>query len=334
MSTPFLSVIVPLYNAETYLSQSLDSILSQTFTDFELLLIDDGSTDGSAAICERYAAQDDRIRIFHKENGGLVSARQHGFPLARGEYVTFVDSDDWIAPSMYQKMCGAAKDTDADMICCGCTAVTPQKNIERRDFCAPGVYDKKALETRVYPQMLYQGSFFRYGISPQLWNKLFRRSLLEKHLFQVPLSVKLGEDALVSYICLLDAKTVCFLEECYYFYRSNVSSITHHMDKKRLAENHTLFDTFDRIMPHACMERQLLYFYAYQSLLTLPPVFRTEQETGNPFREEFLAECSYPPIRRAFRAVRIKDITGFHNKAYAFCIRHRLYHLFQLLLRH
>ncbi len=334
MSTPFLSVIVPLYNAETYLSQSLDSILSQTFTDFELLLIDDGSTDSSPAICERYAAQDDRIRIFHKENGGLVSARQHGFPLARGEYVTFVDSDDWIAPSMYQKMCGAAKDTGADMICCGCTAVTPSKNIERKDFCAPGTYDKKALETHVYPQMLYRGSFFHYGVSPQLWNKLFRRSLLEKHLFRVPLSVKLGEDALVSYIYLLNANTVCFLEECHYFYRSNVSSITHHMDKKRLSENHTLFDTFDQIMPHACMEKQLLYFYAYQCLLTLPPVFRAEQDTGKPFREEFLAECSYPPIRRAFRAVRLRDITGLHNKAYALCIRHRLYHLFRLLLRH
>lgn len=334
MSTPFLSVIVPLYNAETYLSQSLDSILSQTFTDFELLLIDDGSTDDSPAICERYAARDPRIRIFHKKNGGLVSARQHGFPQARGEYVTFVDSDDWIDPSMYQKMCGAAKSTGADMVCCGCTAVTPQKNIARRDFCAPGLYDKEALQARVYPRMLYDGSFFHFGISPQFWNKLFRRSLLEKHLFQVPLSVKLGEDALVSYSCLLDADTVCFLEECLYFYRSNVSSITHHMDKKRLSENHMLFDTFDQIMPHACMERQLLYFYAYQCLLTLPPVFRAEQEAEKPYREDFLAECGYPPIRRAFRAIRLKDITGFHNKAYALCIRHGLYRLFRLLLRH
>lgn len=334
MSTPYLSVIVPIYNVESYLAQCLDSILSQTFTDFELLLIDDGSTDGSAAICERYAAQDDRIRIFHKENGGLVSARQHGFPPARGEYVTFVDSDDWIDPSMYQKMCSAAKDTGADMVCCGYTAVTPEKNIERRDFCKPGPYNKQQLEELIYPQMLFFGSFFHYGISPSVCNKLFRRTLLEKHIYNVPLSIKLGEDALVSYICLLDSNMVCFLEESLYFYRSNVSSITHHMDKKRLSENHTLFDTFDQIMPHACMERQLLYFYAYQCLLTLPPVFRAEQETGKPFREEFLAECSYPPIKRAFHAVRLRDITGFHNKAYAFCIRHRLYLLFQLFLRH
>lgn len=109
MSTPYLSVIVPVYNVENYLAHCLDSILSQTFTDFEVLLIDDGSTDGSRAVCERYAAQDDRIRLFHKENGGLVSARQYGFPFAQGEYVTFVDSDDWIDPAMYQNLCGAAK---------------------------------------------------------------------------------------------------------------------------------------------------------------------------------------------------------------------------------
>lgn len=334
MSKPYLSVIVPIYNAESYLVQCLDSILAQTFTDFEVLLIDDGSTDSSHAICERYAAQDDRIRIFYQENSGHTAARQTGLRKALGTYIAFVDSDDWISPSMYQKMCTAAKDTDADMVCCGCTAVTPSKNIERKDFCAPALYDKEGLEKHVYPQMLFHGSFFHYGVSPQLWNKLFRRSLLEKHFFQVPLSVKLGEDALVSYSCLLDADTVCFLEDCLYFYRSNGSSITHHVDPKKLSENHTLFDTFDRIMPHPCMERQLLYYYAYQSLLILPSVFRAAHESGNPFREDFLAECSYPPIRRAFRAIHLQDITGFHNKAYTFCIRHRLYRLFRFCLRH
>lgn len=334
MSTPYLSVIVPIYNVESYLAQCLDSILAQTFTDFEVLLINDGSTDSSPAICETYAARDNRIRLFHQENSGHTAARQAGLKKALGSYVTFVDSDDWIAPSMYQKMCGAAKNSDADMICCGYTAVTPEKNIERRDFCKPGPYSKQQLEKQIYPQMLYHGSFFHYGISPSLCNKLFRRTLLEKHFYNVPLSIKLGEDALVSYICLLESDTVCFLEESLYFYRSNSSSITHNVDQKKLAENHLLFDTFERIMPHPCMERQLLYYYAYQSLLILPSVFLAEQEAGNAFREDFLAECSYPPIRRAFRAVRLKDITGFHNKAYTFCIRHRLYRLFRFLLRH
>lgn len=337
MSTPFLSIIIPVYNVEPYLACCLDSILAQTFTDLEVLLIDDGSTDASGAICDDYAKKDSRIRCFHKENGGHMSARQTGFRQASGEYVTFVDSDDWIAPSMYQTMYAAAKEYDTDVICCNYTAVTPGKEIKRLDFCSPGFYDKKQLEEKIYPNMLFSGSFFHYGISPSLCTKLFRRSLFEKHLFQVPLSLKLGEDGLAVYSCLLEASSVYFLPETFYYYRSSSSSLTHTMDRGRLAENHLLFTTYDKLIDltaHPCMEKQLLYYYAYQCLLTLPPVFRNELESVHSFKKEFLSECSYPPIQRAFRAVRIHDVNGLHNKIYVFCIRHRLYHLFRLFLRH
>lgn len=337
MPTPYLSIIVPVYNVENFLAPCLDSILAQTFTDFEVLLIDDGSTDGSAAICERYAARDDRIRLFRQENGGHTSARQAGLRQALGRYIAFVDSDDWIAPSMYQKLCDAAKATDAQMVCCCYTSVAPEKQIERPDFCEPGLYDKQRLMEEIYPRMLYSGTFFHYGISPSLCNKLFRRALIAQHLFTVPLSLKLGEDGLAVYGCLLDADTAFFLRESLYFYRSSHTSLTHTMDAARLAENHLLFDSYDRLAAQSTgpdMERQLLYYYAYQCLLTLPPVFRAEQKAGKPFRDAFLTECRYPPIKRAFRAVRLQDIAGFHNKAYAFCIRYGLYRLFRFLLRH
>lgn len=337
MSTPFLSIIVPVYNVEPYLSCCLDSILVQTFGDFEVLLIDDGSTDTSGAICDDYAKKDSRIRCFHKGNGGHMSARQAGFRQASGKYVAFVDSDDWIDPSMYQSMCATANKYDADVICCNYTAVTPEKEIKRLDFCNPGFYNRQQLEEQIYPGMLFSGSFFHYGISPSLCTKLFRRSLFEKHLFQVPLSLKLGEDGLAVYSCLLEAASVCFLPEAFYYYRSCSSSLTHTMDFGRLAENHLLFATYDKLIDlaaHPCMERQLLFYYTYQCLLTLPPVFHKELRSGHSFKKEFLSECSYPPIRRAFRAVKISDITGLHNKAYVFCVRHRLYSLFRFFLMH
>lgn len=152
---PFLSIIVPVYNVETYLPACLDSILAQTFTDFEILLVDDGSTDGSPALCNAYAAKDARIRCFHKKNGGHMSARQEGFRQASGAYAAFVDSDDWIDPAMYERMCTAAAKYDADVICCNYTAVTPEKHIERRDVCAPGFYDREELETKIFPVMLF-----------------------------------------------------------------------------------------------------------------------------------------------------------------------------------
>lgn len=165
---PFLSIIVPVYNVETYLPACLDSILAQTFTDFEILLVDDGSTDGSPALCNAYAAKDARIRCFHKKNGGHMSARQEGFRQASGAYAAFVDSDDWIDPAMYERMCTAAAKYDADVICCNYTAVTPEKHIERRDVCAPGFYDREELETKIFPVMLFPGHFFHYGVSQPL----------------------------------------------------------------------------------------------------------------------------------------------------------------------
>ncbi len=337
MSKPFLTVIVPVYNVAPYLANCLDSILAQTFTDFEVILVDDGSTDGSGALCDSYTEKDARFRCLHKENGGLVSARQAGFKEVKGEYVTFVDSDDWIAPAMYQRMCAAAKDTGADAVCCNYTAVTPKGDIRCRSSFQSGLYEKAQLEEQVYPRMIYSGSYFTYGIAPNLWNKIFRRELLERNLYNVPLSVKVGEDALVSYICLLEASSIYFCEEYFYYYRSSSSSLTHNMDEKRLPENRTLFHTLLQIIDlsaYPYMERSLDYYFVYQSLLTLVPVFSTMTGSRRDIRRLFLDECAFSPVKKAFRTVKISQIGGLHNKLYAFCIRHRLYGLFRFFLAH
>ncbi len=335
MSNPFLSVIIPVYNAESYLARCLDSLLAQTFTDFEAILVDDGSTDGSAALCDGYAEKDHRFHCIHKENGGHTSARQTGLRQAVGTYVAFVDSDDWIAPAMYRTMCGAAKGTGADMVCCNYTAVTPKGDILCRASFPEGLYEKAQLEEQVYPRMLYSGTYFTYGAAPNLWNKLFRRELLTKNLYPVPLSVKLGEDALVSYICLLESSRVYFCGDFFYYYQSTASSLTHNMDENRLRENRTLFDAFLGIIDlsvYPCMERQLHYYFVYQCLLTYVPVFSHMPVSHG--RRVFLDECAYPPIKKAFRAVKIRHINGLHNKLYALCIRHRLYGLFRFFLSH
>ena len=113
-----ISVIVPVYNTEKYLDRCIQSVLAQTYTNWELLLIDDGSTDSSGTICDQYAAEDNRIRVFHKENGGVSSARNLGLDNAKGEWITFVDSDDWVEPSMLKELLAIALDNDADYVYC------------------------------------------------------------------------------------------------------------------------------------------------------------------------------------------------------------------------
>jgi glycosyltransferase involved in cell wall biosynthesis len=338
MSTPLLSIIVPVYNTKPYLAVCLDSILKQEWTDYEIILVDDGSTDGSAALCDEYASRYENIRCHHQKNSGHTAARQQGFRLSRAEYVTFADSDDWVAPDMYTRMGRAAAETNADILHCNYIAAMPDSEKKCASPFAPGFYDKKRLTEEVYPYMIYSGTFFVYGIAPSMCNKLFRRSLLEKHLLRVPHDVLVGEDGLASYSCMLEASSIYFFDEAFYYYRSNVTSITHNtMSEKRLSENHTMFEMYSRIMDYTqypCLEKQLDYFCAYQTLLTFVPIFGQKAKEKQDFRQEFLSECADSHIHKAFSTVRISDINGTHNKLYAFCIRHKLYRLFCLLLTH
>ncbi len=337
-ANPLLSVIVPVYNVETYLCQCVDSLLAQDLDDYEIILVDDGSTDTSGDICDRYAAAHAHVHCLHQPNAGLPAARQSGMRASRGRYVTFVDSDDWIAPDMYAKMCGAIRDTGADVVICSHTAVTADSEIVCRNDFPPGYYNKERLEHEVYPRMLYSGTYFRYGIAPNLWNKIFRRELLLNHLFHVPTDVIVGEDALASYSCLLDASSIYFLDESLYYYRSNADSLSRRaVPLGRLQENRKLFDTLCRVIDtekYPCMAGQLAYYCVYQSLLAYELIFRDMARGPEGFRRRFLDECRCDTIRSAFRTVPISDIGGLHNKLYAFCVRHRLYALFRFLLRH
>ena len=130
MSNISVSIIVPVYKAEAYLHRCVDSILAQTFTNWELLLIDDGSPDRSGAICDEYASKDARIRVFHKENGGVSSARQKGQDEAQGEYTIHADPDDWVEPTMLEELYKKAKEDDADMVICDYYQCCPKRFID------------------------------------------------------------------------------------------------------------------------------------------------------------------------------------------------------------
>lgn len=333
---PLLSIIVPVYNVEPYLSQCLDSLLAQDISDYEVILVDDGSTDSSGVICDRCAAENPSFQCIHKPNGGLPSARKAGYQISRGEYVTFVDSDDWIAPDMYKIMCRIMTETHADVIVCDHTSVTHNGEVICRTPFPAGFYDKTRLEQEIYPYMIYSGSFFQYGISPNLWNKAFRRELLGPHLFHVPNDIVVGEDTLASYSCMLEAESIYFIGKSLYYYRSNADSLSRRtIPAKRLNENHKLFETLAAVIDttaYPYMQKQLQYFFVYQSLLNFIPIFESMRKESARFRQIFLAECDNPYIRESFRAVPLGDITGLHNKLYAFCVRHRLARLFRLFL--
>ena len=128
---PLISVIVPVYNVEQYIHQCVDSILSQTYKNLEIILVDDGSPDNCPAICDEYARNDDRVKIIHQENGGISAARNSALDLCTGEYIAFVDSDDWIESNAYEEMMSEMQKKDLDVVFCGVNVITADGAIKR-----------------------------------------------------------------------------------------------------------------------------------------------------------------------------------------------------------
>lgn len=228
----FVSVIVPAYNIEGYIGECIESIIAQTYCDWELILVDDGATDRTGEICDEYAKKDDRIRVLHKENGGLVSARKSGLKEATGEYIFYVDGDDWITPDALDVLCTCAKEESADIVIADYIHVqADEKRLISQELRA-GLYTKEDLYKEFYPQMLCTGEYYVFGIYPALDVKIIKRNILVNHQNAVDDRIRLGEDAACSYGCYLDAERVFYLKGKYvHYYRMRHTSISHAIKK-------------------------------------------------------------------------------------------------------
>lgn len=213
---PLLSVIVPVYQSAAYLERCVSSILGQSIDDLELLLIDDGSTDGSGELCDRLAGADSRIRVLHQENSGVSAARNMGIAAAKGKYVQFVDSDDTIGADYSGELVKAAEDTGAELVIAGYTTCLPEREIQTRPE-SEGCQSIRSLAEefeRLYFQVLLN--------SPV--NKLYRRELIRRAF---PPEMKMGEDLVFNMEYLSRVERVAWRRECGYFYnKENESSAT------------------------------------------------------------------------------------------------------------
>lgn len=235
---PKISIIVPVYNVEKYLPRCIDSILAQTFTDFELLLIDDGSKDRSGEICDEYARKDNRIRIFHKENGGVASARQMGNDKAEGKYSIHIDGDDWAEPQMLENMYSKIIETNADIVIAD---FFYDKN-------GKSIYIQQRTKTNVPSEILKDILIGKlYGA---LYNKLIRHSLYkERNICFIP-KIDHGEDILfISQLLLLNIK-VSFIHEAFYHYdQQNLNSITRNYTKKNFCIQQRYVEALIKLLP-------------------------------------------------------------------------------------
>ena len=260
---PLISVIVPVYKTELYIRQCLDSINNQTFKDYEVIIVDDGSPDNCPTICDEYAAKYSNIKVVHKSNGGLVSARKAGVLSSSGQYILAVDSDDFIEADYLMGFAEAIKRNKADIISEGFYSYNGEKNVKFSQPVECGFYDKKELKNKIYNRMLYEEPYYTFGIFPSVWTKCIRRELVIKNQINIPENITMGEDAALVYACILDASSLEVISNNGYMYRYNNNSISHSYDEKMALRCILLIEHMYKILETKNWEAEnQLYAYA------------------------------------------------------------------------
>lgn len=249
-----VSIIIPVYNCDTVLSRCLESILQQVYIDFEVLLINDGSTDMTPQICEEFSKRDHRIRTYHKTNGGVSSARNLGLKYATGKYITFVDGDDWIGPFYISNLLShIAK--DVDLVISYNWYITSEKQEQEH-------YPSCKIDAETF-QLMFSKNDLHYHTSP--WGKLYRKRILEKYNLNFDEGMHIGEDLLFLYNYMLVSKQIVISSDTDYFYVADMpESLTKRVNKveDELHSYKRVYSIIDRLIT----ERNIVDKQALNSL--------------------------------------------------------------------
>lgn len=221
-----LSVIVPVYNAGQYLTRCIDSILHQKYTNMEIILVDDGSTDQSGEICDGFAQKDARIVIYHNENQGSVAARNFGADAAKGELLTFVDSDDWVEEDMYYELMRHYKEHQPDIISSGYLYDSGKKLVRENEILTQGFYDREAILQNIVPRMLYDAEYGKRAVTPSLCTKIFKKNLFLEVMRSIDTQITYGDDAAITYISIVKADSIAFAGGAWYHYCVHDNSLS------------------------------------------------------------------------------------------------------------
>lgn len=322
---PKISIIVPVYKSELYLNRCIDSILNQSYNDIELLLIDDGSPDLCPKICDEYAAKDKRIKVIHKTNGGVAAARNTGLEIASGEYITFVDSDDWIEPNMYQSMMEIAAHYNCDVVMCDCVKdFDDHSEIYSHDI-RDGFYNSEQLKTEYYPHLLIMENI-EYPATISNWLCLFKR---QNNMPRYVEGVRYSEDWLFGAQMMYNADSFYYMKgESFYHYCMNPTSATHTFtidkwnDYKKLYEKS--FDYFSKCVEFDFNQQLnlMLLFLLYNAVGNIRGAARLTNHQKKQHISDILNERI---IRQMFKQIKIYELPiSWKLKVYTYMYKFKI----------
>lgn len=347
MKQPKISIIVPVYNVERYLERCINSLVGQTLEEIEILLVDDGSTDRSPELCEKAAAADKRIKVLRKKNEGAGLARNAALKVATGEYIGFVDSDDYVAPDMFESLLKKAEQYGSDLVLSGVLFVdgnmfSEAGDSERRDFF-DGDTQFETTEALRELRMGIVGAApgdpadSKYGMS--IWKNLFRRDvILENNIEFQSEREMLSEDALfmVDYIGCI--KKATGIREAYYYYCRNGSSISKSYKKDRFEKSLVFMREVENRFSKD-MEPEMFRMYTDRFWQAMCRVLCTQEilhaaDEKLPFRalrKRLESVCTHEFSRRAFSAYPLRTLP-FMQSMFAHAMKYRQYYLLKLLV--
>lgn len=314
---PLFSVIVPVYKVEKYIHQCVDSILGQSFSNFELILVDDGSPDNCGAICEEYAAKDPRVKVVHKENGGLVSARRAGYGICTGHYICNVDSDDYIAPDMLELVAGKICTHNVDAVLFGYVRFDGSSEVPHAQGAPAGLYDGNKMD--IIRKSLILGNCTGISVHNGLWSLIMRKERIDPHFTAFPATVCRGEDMIVTAPSLAECSAIYVLEECLYYYRTTPGSIMNSHKGNELDQALILADYLSEKMGEAYHQR--LHGYV---LLECYDHLTHYQGSWKKYRQE-VERIQSDRLIKHLRGARSGEKTGFPNRVVFFLLRHRMF---------
>ncbi len=281
---PKISIIVPIYNVEKYLPKCIESILNQSFKNFELILVNDGSPDDCQKICLSYKETDKRIKIINKENQGLLSARKSGLENSNGEYISFVDADDWVDYDFLSSFNKLIELYKPDIIVSGFYRAFEGKNEKILPINNIGFYSNNSIK-EIKNKMLKTDVFFQHGISTYVWNKLYKRDILKDILYNVPNDITMGEDAAITYAYMSKISNLVITHSCNYFYRQRPSSMVKAIQNTSLEIKHltNLINFLSKYNNSEKYKNDLIYYLYSQSLIRFGGIISNKEEL-NPFQ--------------------------------------------------
>lgn len=333
MNMPLISIIVPVYNVERYLQKSINSLLTQSYNNIEIILIDDGSTDHSGEICDRFAEKDSKVVAFHKRNTGLGLTRNYGLNRINGQYVAFVDSDDYVGKDFIEKLISPIiNDNTLDTVVGGYTRISSNGKILFREKYLPHLFEENNIKNKLFLKMLGGLPNKSDSIKPSVWNCLFSVDLIRRYRLQFVSERKLiSEDIVWDSDYFFRARKVKLIESSSYYYRSNPTSLSCKYNKNRLQKSIYFYNYMENKIKKLGLKAEAsIRLKKYLFIMILACVSQLKTLSYNSGLKEAKKICNNDVLQVAIKNYPVNQLL-FKQKKFIQLLKNKRYHVLVLL---